>query len=111
MDELDDWERLLRQELRLREAPAGFSERVMARLPRSSPSGTGNRRLWPALQWVAAAVLLLVVASGSYWKHQQEEQIAGERARNQLMTALRMAGSTLHDVRHRIAEKHKESIQ
>jgi hypothetical protein len=111
MDELDDWEKLLKQELQLREVPAGFSERVMARLPRSSSSGTGHKRLWPALHWAAAALLLLALASGSFWKHKQEERIAGEQARNQLMTALRMAGSTLHDVRHKIAEQHKETIR
>ena len=111
MDELDDWEKLLRQELRLREAPAEFSERVMARLPRSPSSGTGHGKLWPVLHWIAAAILLLAVASGSYWKHRQEERIAGEQARNQLMAALRMTSSTLHDVRHKIAEKHRENIR
>ncbi len=111
MDDLSEWERLLKQELQLRKAPADFSARMMARLPslpRTKVPDTKYGRWWPALHWAAAAALFLILVSGGYWKHVQEERIAGERARSQLITALRITASTIHDVRHKVGERHKE---
>src|SRR5271170_5422139 len=99
MDEREDLEHLLRQGLRPRETPAGFTARVMARLPETSqvPSFQKRRAFWvPAMRWATAAVLL-AVAGGSYWQQQQKERIAGERARGQLMLALRLSATTLND--------------
>ncbi len=104
MDEHEDLEHLLRQGLRPRQTPAGFSARLMARLPETSPvpSFQKNRTFWvPATRW-ATAVVLLGVAGGSYWQHQQQERIAGERARAQLFLALRMSAATLNDVQHKV---------
>ena len=104
MDEHEDLEHLLRQGLRPRQAPAGFSARLMARLPETSsgPSFQKKRTFWmPAARW-ATAVVLLGVAGGSYWQHQQQERVAGERARAQLLLALRMSAATLNDVQHKV---------
>ncbi len=104
MDEHEDLEHLLRQGLRPRQTPPGFSARLMARLPETSPvpSFRENRTLWvPATRW-ATAVVLLAVAGGSYWQHQQQERIAGQRARAQLFLALRMSAATLNDVQHKV---------
>jgi hypothetical protein len=104
MDEHEDLEHLLRQGLRPRQTPAGFSARLMARLPEASPvpSFRKKRTFWaPATRW-ATAVVLLGVAGGSYWQHQQQERIAGERARQQLFLALRMSAATLNDVQHKV---------
>jgi hypothetical protein len=48
------------------------------------------------------ATVLLGVAGGGYWQHQRNERIAGERARNQLILALRMSAATLNDVQHKV---------
>jgi hypothetical protein len=104
MDEHEDLEHWLRQGLRTRQAPAGFSARLMARLPETSTvrSFQKKRTFWvPAIRW-ATAVVLLVVAGGSYWQHQQQERVAGERARAQLFLALRMSAATLNDVQHKV---------
>ena len=109
MDEREDLERLLRQGLRPRQTPAGFTARVMARLPGSSPvpSFRKERTFWmPMMRWATAAVLL-GVAGGSYWQHQQNQRIAGERARNQLILALRMSATTLNDVQHKVLRSTK----
>ncbi len=53
------------------------------------------------MRW-ATAIVLLGVAGGSYWQHQQKERIAGERARDQLILALRMSAATLNDVQHKV---------
>jgi hypothetical protein len=104
MDDREDLEHLLRQGLRPRQTPAGFTARVMARLPGTSPvpSFQKKRTLWmPMTRW-AMATVLLGVAAGSYWQHEQNERIAGARARNQLILALRMSAATLNDVQHKL---------
>ena len=102
MDEHEDLEHWLRQGLRPRRTPAGFSARLMARLPETSRSFRKKRTFWvPAARW-ATAVVLLGIAGGSYWQHQQQERVAGERARAQLFLALRMSAATLNDVQHKV---------
>ena len=113
MDEREELERLLRQELRPRNAPPGFSARVMGRLPGAlqTDSLQKKRPFWlPAVRWAAAA-LLLGVAGGSYWEHQQKERIAGERARGQLMLALRISGATLNDIQHKVMRDAKGDVE
>src|ERR1700734_1455016 len=100
MDEHEDLEHWLRQGLRPRQAPAGFSARLMARLPETSRSFQ-KKRWVPAIRW-ATAVVLLGVAGLSYWQHQQHERVAGERARAQLFLALRMSAATLNEVQHKV---------
>jgi hypothetical protein len=109
MDEREDLERLLRQGLKPRQTPTGFTARVMARIP-ETPAGASLRKkrvFWvPMMRWAAAA-LVLGIAGGSYWQHQQKERIAGERARNQLVLALRMSAATLNDVQHKVLRSTK----
>lgn len=109
MDEREDLERLLRQGLKPRQTPAGFTARVMARLPETPPGASFRKKriFWvPMMRWAAAA-LVLGIAGGSYWQHQQRERIAGERARNQLVLALRMSAATLNDVQHKVLRSTK----
>jgi hypothetical protein len=109
MDEREDLERLLQQGLRPRQTPAGFTARVMARVPGTPPvpSFQKKRTFWvPMMRW-ATATLLLGLAGASYWQHQQKERLAGERARNQLILALRMSAATLNDVQHKVLRSTK----
>jgi hypothetical protein len=109
MDESEDLEHLLRQGLKPRQAPQGFSARLTARLPEALPVNSPHqkRAFWlPALRW-AAATVLLGVAGVSYWEHQQQERIAGERARDQLILALRISAATLNDVQHKVVRNTK----
>ncbi len=102
MDEHEDLEHWLRQGLRPRQSPAGFSARLMARLPETSRSFQKKRTFWvPAAGW-ETAVVLLGIAGGSYRQHQQQQRLAGERARAQLFLALRMSAATLNDVQHKV---------
>ena len=63
---------------------AGVGERMPPTPPKAGPSngvapaGAPFFNL-PMMRWAMAA-LLLGVAGGSYWQHQQNERIAGERA-------------------------------
>jgi hypothetical protein len=113
MDEPEDLEQLLRQGLRPRQAPAGFTARVIAHVPETSPVVAFQKEpsFWAPfrtswMRWVTAT-LLLGFAGGSYWQYQQQERIAGERARNQLILALRMSATTLNDVQHKVLRSTK----
>jgi hypothetical protein len=77
-----DWlEQELTQALARKEPSAGFERRVRARLHRSP-------------QWLAiAATILIMIGGGEAWRQHQ-----GQVAKEQVMTALRIAGSKLNRV-------------
>lgn len=106
-------EEALREGLKPRNAPEGFAARVMGRipedgqaehspeprrpeLPRRGKRRRGGMFAFPARLAAVASVLLVVLAGTFAWQHQQ--QVAGERARRQVMTALRITHSTLEQV-------------
>ena len=77
-----DWlEQELANALARKEPAAGFDGRVRARLHR--------RPRWLAI----AATVLVMIASGEAWRQHQ-----GELAKEQVMTAMRIAGSKLNRV-------------
>jgi len=84
----------LRSALRRREPPHGFTERVLESL--AATGGSERRGMffpWTKLHWATASVALgvLLVSSGTgYRRHRQ-----GELAKQQVVTALRMAGARL----------------
>jgi len=93
----------LRKAMVRREPSADFTERVLARTE-------GHRRKtqsWVVriLGWRLAPVLALVLllsAGITYQRH--ERHLRGEKAKEELLVALRIAGSKLHDVRVHIQE-------
>lgn len=94
----DSFERELREQLRARSAPAGFAERVMARVSeRRRP-----RPLWqPAWRWAAIAAVIVVTVLGGV-EHDRQQRIAGERARQQVILALHITGTTLRQVQEKV---------
>ena len=70
-----------------RQAPApGFAERVMQRLEEKEKP---KRRVW----WrAAAASVTLAALLGGYATHRVVERQRGERAKEQVLTAMRIAG-------------------
>ena len=77
----------LEQAMRRQPAPEGFAERVMARL--NEPRRESHPARWRAV----AATLLLGTILGSWGVHQTIERRRGERARQQVLLALRIAGT------------------
>ncbi|HVT98305.1 MAG TPA: hypothetical protein VHE33_12430 [Acidobacteriaceae bacterium] len=97
----DDFEQELRQQLQARPAPEGFADRVMARVPkRPARSGWVGFRT-PVWQWAVAALLVLGMVVGGL-ERERQQRIEGERARDQVLLALRIAGSTLRDVQDKV---------
>ncbi len=100
------FEQELRASLQARPAPDGFADRVLARvdaLPQHELASWPVRTIRnPIVRGVIAATLLLSVGVGGYLEHQRERQIAGEHARQQVLLALRIASTTLQDVRNKV---------
>lgn len=107
-DKFDNVERELREKLALRSAPPGFAKKVLARIDESRPATPSRMPTW---RWMAAAAVLTTTAAlaGSQWEYHRERQIAGQRARDQVMLALRIAGSTLQQVQLKVQRTGKDT--
>lgn len=87
----------LRSALKRREAPPGFAGRVLARTARPAP----GRRLLRITAWAAAASL--VAASGLEYRNYRQ----GVQAKEQVMLALRIAGSELNAVQQKLEQRNR----
>jgi hypothetical protein len=105
---MDRFEEELREALRREDPPEGFARRVLARVERRERRNSWLR--WPAvfhapaLRW-ATALAAFALAVGVYDYRRKAEQAEGERARQEVMQALRITGSKL-----RLAEAKVKSI-
>ena len=92
----------LRRALR-REAPApGFAQRVLARIEKDERESRWSPRRWRAL----ATSLILTASIGGYVVHEAAERRreAGERARDQVLLAMRIAGAKVAHAREEVRE-------
>ncbi|MCW5981337.1 MAG: hypothetical protein KIT09_24850 [Bryobacteraceae bacterium] len=98
---MSPFESHLKAALRRREPSPGFAERVLARAARQRP-----KRRWDALRAVfsvpayrlaCAAALLLLLIAVPYGIHLRQERIKGERAKQEAVLALRIAGGQLDE--------------
>lgn len=95
----------LRKALQSEEPPAGFAERVMARTAAAERAKARAGWTWlgffqmPALRWAATSALTVaLVAGGVFLRREHQQRAEGEKAKEQLMLALRIAGSKLQIV-------------
>jgi hypothetical protein len=99
----------LKHALRRVEPPAGFDQRVLARLDQQ-PSR--QRRTAPRFTaWVTAAGLSFASLAGVAIYQHQLEQRKGMEARDQLMLALRITGKKLDAVRTTINNEEQGQTQ
>jgi len=96
----------LKLALRREEPSADFADRILARLNRPAEPNWFERLTVlmqpPRIQWVAASLIISVlipVAGLQYRRHQE-----GERAKAQLLFAVRIAGSKLHQAQKKVLE-------
>ena len=87
---MNELEKDLRTALARREPPAGFTDRVMARVPDRRRPAREWHRSWLA----AAAAAVFAIAGAGAWE-QHRKQVEGERAKQELIYALTVASGTL----------------
>jgi hypothetical protein len=93
----------LRETLKREEPPAGFAERVLARTVETKQNVRTGVFAWSGLRWgLAGALCLALVIGGIEYRQAQEERARSEAAKEQLMTALRIAGDQMQLVRSKI---------
>src|SRR3974377_374614 len=90
----------LRNALRREDASGAFAANVLARVAQRDSVAQAEQRSWfalfsqPLIRWVAfAAVSIALIIGALYYRNLQRERAQGEAAKQQLMLALRIAGS------------------
>ena len=102
----------LRNALRREDAPEGFALKVLAHAEQdNSAAHDAQRTSWrsmfsrPLLRWAAVAALTFcLVIGGMYYRTLQRQRAEGEAAKQQLMLALRIAGSKLQLAKEKVNE-------
>jgi hypothetical protein len=123
-----DMERALTQALRAEDPGAAFTQRILAKareertsrrqvesaraLPpaaTSAPAATAHARLTRSgalRKWVAAAAATITLtAAGAQWMQHRRYVAEGERARAQVLAALRLTNQKLNIVHDRITDR------
>jgi len=99
VEEMDEFEKELKQALVRRPAPPSLKRRILERRNR-------KQALRPEMLWMRMAASLVVVAllggAGNWGWQRHEEHVRGEEARRQVMLALRITGHALDEVSARV---------
>ena len=101
---MNKFEQELKKALMPVEPPAGFAERVMARVAAGEEfKGAQHTRNWwsdlfqaRGLRWALTGALCLAITGGGvFYQYEQRRRAEGEQAKEQLMLALRLTASKL----------------
>jgi hypothetical protein len=108
---MSEFEHSLREALASREPPKGFTERVMDRERAVKPmkqmkptKRTRQARASWAGNWAAAAAVVAVLVGGAWIDTNQVRRVRGERAKEDVLLALRITGATLRSVRAQVQQ-------
>ncbi|HYM78653.1 MAG TPA: hypothetical protein VE377_21970 [Candidatus Dormibacteraeota bacterium] len=100
----------LRNALRREDAPEGFAAGVLARVAQQN-SPRHEVPTWlrifsvPLVRWAAfAAISASLIVGTIYYRNLQRQRLEGEAAKQQLMLALRIAGSKLQLAKSKVNE-------
>jgi hypothetical protein len=99
---MQSFDELLKRALERKQPSAGFTDRVLANVRKAEPRKWRRRFRLPFWFTPAMATLLVLAASLGYQRYRERRE--GERAREQLVVALRLTGAKLHQVRIRVVE-------
>jgi hypothetical protein len=102
---MDRFEQELRQALQPQEPAPSFSARVLARIEQAPPTEQRLRNWFsiPWLRWASMALLCVILLAGfGYHYQQQKQRTRGEAMRQQVMTALHIAGAKLQLAQGRV---------
>ncbi len=98
-------EKDLTHALRRKAPPAGFSDRVLERIHEETSSVNRESAAYAGGWARIAAAILLVVSTGllsSIYVGQIRQEAAGERAKQELMIAMRIASEKTNLARHEV---------
>ena len=103
-------ENALKDALRREEVPENFAAKVLTRVAQKSAEGEPQHS-WlsvfsrPSLRWAAVAAVSICITLGAlHYRHLQRERAQGEAAKQQLMLALRIAGTKLQLAKSKVNE-------
>jgi hypothetical protein len=96
----------LREALKRRQAPAGFVDKVMSQVrnraqERTREVGSPRTRAF-AWHWAPALAVALILAATPLLYREHLRRIEGEKAKEQLLFALRVTGSKLRGVQEKV---------
>ena len=104
-------EEALKQALHREEAPPNFAASVLTRVAQDAAARESKTQSWlrifsqPFVRWAAfATVAICLIADGVHYRAQQRDRAQGEAAKQQLMLALRIAGTKLHMAKEKVNE-------
>ena len=100
---MQDFEDQLREAMRPGEVPAGFANRVLAKLPEAYPAPPRMPYRRVAL-WAAAVLVIAGSLTGVEVERVREERARGEAARQKVMLALRITGTKLNKAQSHVRE-------
>ncbi len=103
---MEDFERELRQALVRLPAPPSLKRKVLERRDRQRAGQTRLPALW--LERVAAVLLLAALLGGALFRHNAEQRRKGEAARQQVFTALRIAGHALDEMNTQLTARNPD---
>jgi hypothetical protein len=98
---VSDLEDELRAALRRMDPPEGFAERVLARTAVARRSR--GRSVIVRLAW--AATLIVVLGTGGHLYQKRQERIRGERAKQEVVLALRLVARELDHAMQKVQER------
>jgi hypothetical protein len=104
-------EEQLKNALRRQDAPSDFTEKILARVAAHHPVPQVRSDPWwsiftqPLVRWAAiTATASLLVIGGIHYRSVRRERAQGQAAKQQLMLALRIAGSKLQLAKAKVNE-------
>ena len=105
-EQIDEFERELKQAMERRPAPPSLKRRIMQKRSTQHTERVQSHTIW--WQRLAASVLLVGVIAGGYSWRQVEDRRKGEEAKQQVLTALRITNRALNDMNRRLAARNRE---
>lgn len=116
MNQDQNLEAALKQALQRNDPPVNFTANVLTRAAQKQSAAATAKRQWfhlfsqPLVRWAAfAAVSTCLIVGGVYYRDVRRERAQGEAAKQQLMLALRIAGSKLQLAKEKVNEINPKS--
>lgn len=116
-EDMNPLEQALKDALRREAAPENLASEVLARVAQRDSTRKTYGNPWfnfffffqPIVRWAAfATVAICLAAGGVHYRTVQRERAKGEAAKQQLMLALRIAGSKLQLAKERVNEINRQ---